>query len=542
MTQLKLFTASNASAAPRQKRDSQPQTTPTDAALASSSFQSFFNTARQERQFLQGAPPTAAKAAANRPSRPREDSTAADPSLSTTANPPSTTQADPLASGNANSTTAASDTHDAPPRQAQEDTDHSSGTDPTLSGANPPGPPPGTPAGIPAGLVPSNGSVPSVAPESKASASPTVGSDAALPGAAIPAAAGQTPAPPTTTQLDPHATETATAALPPVDPQVSDPPLAARHLAKHGAPKITTPNVATQTPTAPNAVPMTANPESSQPMAAITAASTLAASPEKPPTGVSNGPNHGPAAKSSANANNLAANTSVSSDSASTPGQVATDIPPAAGLPQIDSAASSGEHAAPAKTISSGSAQAVAGSPSVLTSTTPTTQLTPGGATSAENARAAQDPPPVDRQQLLDQVMSGLRTKIDARNGQADIRLDPPNLGTLRVRIQLDNGIVSAQFYSDHSVVRGLLSENMDKLRSVLQSQGIAVDRLVVPAPANNAGVPASNLANSTGGDGRSAGHQGYSGRQSPDGQKSERGDFATVWQQAQQAPLDLVA
>ncbi|MEI8196376.1 MAG: flagellar hook-length control protein FliK, partial [Phycisphaerae bacterium] len=273
---------------------------------------------------------------------------------------------------------------------------------------------------------------------------------------------------------------------------------------------------------------------------AISSTPTLAASPEKPAAGVPAAPGHGPTANVASNGNGLSSNAATTADAAS---GLATGIaPPAPGLLENASAAGASEPAAPAKAVTTGPAQAAVGAPSVLTATTPTSPAAPGGTTGAEIARAAQDPPPVDRQQLLDQVMAGLRTKIDARNGQAEIRLDPPNLGTLRVRIQMDNGTVSAQFFSDHSVVRGLLSENMDKLRSVLQSQGIAVDRLAVPPPTHPAAVPAGNLANGPGGDGRSAGHQGYSGRQAPDGQKSERGDFATVWQQTSQAPLDLVA
>lgn len=190
-----------------------------------------------------------------------------------------------------------------------------------------------------------------------------------------------------------------------------------------------------------------------------------------------------------------------------------------------------------------------------------TPHLAPLG--SAEKAQAAQDSPAVDQTQLLDQVVMGLRGKIDAKNSQADIQLNPPNLGTLQVRVKIENGILSAQFLSEHAVVRNLLSEHMDKLRSVLEGQGIAVDRLAVP----NQTPPTMPVATSggsqtwqnAGGDGRSAGQQGYaeqqsSGNQNQSGEEGRDGGgggngfrqasgSATRWLPGSEAaPIDLVA
>jgi flagellar hook-length control protein FliK len=163
----------------------------------------------------------------------------------------------------------------------------------------------------------------------------------------------------------------------------------------------------------------------------------------------------------------------------------------------------------------------------------------------AESAAGAQEPPPVDPQQTFDQVVLGLRGKMDARNGTAEIQLNPPNLGTLNVSIQLQNGALTAEFKSGSEVVRDLLKGNLEKLKSVLESQGIAVDKLSVQATAGRAApapVAAGQAVGPTNPDGRNGGQQGQeqrSGRQAAQEDES----FARLWQDLQaQAPLDLVA
>ena len=39
----------------------------------------------------------------------------------------------------------------------------------------------------------------------------------------------------------------------------------------------------------------------------------------------------------------------------------------------------------------------------------------------------------------MDQIVLGLKSKLDARTGKAEIHLDPPNLGALKVSLTLEN-------------------------------------------------------------------------------------------------------
>jgi hypothetical protein len=87
-----------------------------------------------------------------------------------------------------------------------------------------------------------------------------------------------------------------------------------------------------------------------------------------------------------------------------------------------------------------------------------------------------------------------------------------------------------------------LLKGNLDKLKTALQGQGVAVDRLAVDAPPDAGGTGQNPQASfgSAAHDGRSAGQYQQDPRS---GQQRSGGEgFARLFSQAQEAPLDLVA
>jgi flagellar hook-length control protein FliK len=190
-------------------------------------------------------------------------------------------------------------------------------------------------------------------------------------------------------------------------------------------------------------------------------------------------------------------------------------------------------------------APAKADSPAVVGTPVPAAPLT-SAAGGAESTAAAQDSPSSDGQSTFDQIVLGLRGKLDAKSGKADIRLEPPNLGSVRVSVSLENGALTAQFQSSSDAVRSLLKDNLEKLKSVLQSQGVTVDKLAVDSP--DAVAPAaaqqSNQQASFGSashDGRSAGEY----RQDPRSQQrrpAEGESFSRALRATSEAPVDMVA
>jgi flagellar hook-length control protein FliK len=166
---------------------------------------------------------------------------------------------------------------------------------------------------------------------------------------------------------------------------------------------------------------------------------------------------------------------------------------------------------------------------------------------SAEAARPAQDSPAPDNDPTFEQVVMGLRSKLDARSGKAEIRLEPPNLGPLHVSLQLNNGSLTAQFQSSSDVVRDLLKSNMEKLKSVLEGQGIAVDKLAVGTVESSPDkvvtqAPKLPNAGTPNNDGRSAGQY----HREQNSQKRSNGNaFGRIWRDATTevptTPVDLV-
>ena len=166
-----------------------------------------------------------------------------------------------------------------------------------------------------------------------------------------------------------------------------------------------------------------------------------------------------------------------------------------------------------------------------------------GAAASAGSAGAAQDSPRTGADSPYEQIVLGLRTKLDANNQRAQIELNPPNLGRLQVSVEVSNGQLTAQFHATTDVVRDLLRSNMDRLRSVLEGQGITVDKLAVSSGSSPGAVASTNesgLANQSH-DGRSGGAFAQD-RQAPRQQGGET--FGKVWRdvRGQEEPIDLLA
>jgi flagellar hook-length control protein FliK len=161
----------------------------------------------------------------------------------------------------------------------------------------------------------------------------------------------------------------------------------------------------------------------------------------------------------------------------------------------------------------------------------------------AEAAPGAQESPRSEAPELLDQVVLGIKGKLDARTGKAEIRMDPPNLGTVKVSVSLDQGLLTAQFHSESDVVRNLLRDNLEKLKTVLESQGVTVDRLAVSAPADakQAGQQGQQAGfGSAAHDGRSAGQNQQDARSRQRSAQTE--SFSRMFEQVKEQPLDLVA
>jgi len=83
-------------------------------------------------------------------------------------------------------------------------------------------------------------------------------------------------------------------------------------------------------------------------------------------------------------------------------------------------------------------------------------------------------------------LVRGLQTMINHRGGAMHMRLDPPELGSLRVQMQVVRGVVSATFEVESTTARQLLTQHLGMLRHSLEHHGLQVERLHVHASAQS--------------------------------------------------------
>lgn len=90
-------------------------------------------------------------------------------------------------------------------------------------------------------------------------------------------------------------------------------------------------------------------------------------------------------------------------------------------------------------------------------------------------------------------IARGLQNAVQQKGGAVTLRLTPPEMGMVRIQLQMQSGTVNAQFHAETESTRTLLSQQMSQLRSSLEQQGLTVDRLGVQTMNQTSG---SNLHN----------------------------------------------
>ncbi|MCA9283931.1 MAG: flagellar hook-length control protein FliK [Phycisphaerales bacterium] len=149
-----------------------------------------------------------------------------------------------------------------------------------------------------------------------------------------------------------------------------------------------------------------------------------------------------------------------------------------------------------------------------------------------EAALASADPAPAAAP-----VLRGLSTLLAQKGGTLTLRLDPPDLGQVRIAVTIQGTTVSASLLASGSEARTLLEGSLGQLRAALEMHGLTVERLAVDrltpdrlalerlgTEARNdrasASAPAAPARSETGGHG-SAGGSGQDGARN-DGQRQD--------------------
>lgn len=96
-----------------------------------------------------------------------------------------------------------------------------------------------------------------------------------------------------------------------------------------------------------------------------------------------------------------------------------------------------------------------------------------------EEDRQADGLSTADRARLVQRVARAVRTAQD-RGGELQIRLSPPELGQLRLQIQMTDGTLSARIEAESPQAKQVITENLGQLRERLAEQNVRVDRIDV--------------------------------------------------------------
>ena len=101
-----------------------------------------------------------------------------------------------------------------------------------------------------------------------------------------------------------------------------------------------------------------------------------------------------------------------------------------------------------------------------------------------EFAAASAPAPELAAQSNSKLVARGLAALTQQRGGTLSIRLDPPELGAVQVKMVMDQGSVRVDFRAATPEARAILEMHLGALRGALESQGLHVDRLQVEGTA----------------------------------------------------------
>ena len=121
----------------------------------------------------------------------------------------------------------------------------------------------------------------------------------------------------------------------------------------------------------------------------------------------------------------------------------------------------------------------------------------PANRASAEALLQTSVPIEVGKQGWNDAVLQKVMWMSSQQINRAEITLDPPELGSLHVRISTQGDQTSVAFTSHHATVREALDQSLPKLREMLENQGLDLTDVNVTDQGNARQQQADNTGNS---------------------------------------------
>jgi flagellar hook-length control protein FliK len=96
-----------------------------------------------------------------------------------------------------------------------------------------------------------------------------------------------------------------------------------------------------------------------------------------------------------------------------------------------------------------------------------------------ERSDDADDTPRIDAARFVGRVSKAIQTAHE-RGGTLQLRLSPPELGTIRLELSIENGAMTAALETENPVARQVLLDHLPSLRERLAEQNIRIERFDV--------------------------------------------------------------
>ncbi|HDP25847.1 MAG TPA: flagellar hook-length control protein FliK [Deltaproteobacteria bacterium] len=91
--------------------------------------------------------------------------------------------------------------------------------------------------------------------------------------------------------------------------------------------------------------------------------------------------------------------------------------------------------------------------------------------------------------QVVDQLRRALPAHLKNSEGSVTLRLNPPLLGRIEVKMKMEDGRLQATFKTGHIITRDLIAQNIHQLKEALAEQGIRTTQINVTAGLDHAAL-----------------------------------------------------
>jgi flagellar hook-length control protein FliK len=137
-------------------------------------------------------------------------------------------------------------------------------------------------------------------------------------------------------------------------------------------------------------------------------------------------------------------------------------------------------------------------------------------------------------------IVTSMRAEVLPNGGSMRIRLDPPQLGALQVTVRIQDGLVTAAFETSTDEATRVLGHSLNQLKTLLESHGVAVDRLQVQQAPRETQTSARNESQQQDQRGGHSPDQEHAARQ----EQQRREMLRRMWRRlsGEPDPLDLTA